>query len=106
MKCLNKSCGSENLLAHVQASLAIPLAKKGGSIHMAGLTVKQTDVKAWWDGTEDDPKLIRGPIICPDCLEEHVYLKGLQPSLVKMSYVEALQLGYDHFAKNSQKGEE
>lgn len=106
MRCLNKSCNSENLLAHVQASIAIPLAKKGGTVALQGVVVKQTDIKAWWDGTDDEPKLIRGPIICADCLEEHVYLKGLQPSLRKMSYVEALQLGYDHFAATSQKGEE
>ena len=104
MRCMN--CNSTELLGHVQASLAVPLAQKGGSINTKGLVVKQTDVKEWWDGTADDPRLIRGPIICADCCEEHVYLKGLKPPLRKISYQEALQLGYDHFAADSEKGDE
>jgi hypothetical protein len=106
MHCLNSSCNSTHLLAHVQASVAVPLAQRGGSIKLAGFSVKQSDVKEWWDGTDDEPKLIRGPILCADCLEEHVYLKGLKPALRKMTYMEAVQLGYDHFAATSEKGDE
>lgn len=102
MRCTK--CSSTELLAHVQASLAVPLAQKGGSINTKGFVVKQTDVKEWWDGTDEEPKLIRGPIICADCLEEHVYLKGLSPSLRAVTYQEALQLGYDHFAASSTPG--
>lgn len=105
MKCLNTNCNSPNLLAHVQASVAVPLAQKGGSIILKGFAVKQTDVKEWWDGTESSPVLIRGPIICADCLEEHVYLKGLKPSLRKMTYAEAVQTGYDSLAATSEKGD-
>jgi hypothetical protein len=106
MKCLNTSCNSSNLLAHVQASIAIPLAQKGGSIKLSGVVIKQTDVKEWWDGKDESPTMIRGPIICADCCEEHVYLKGLKPALRKMTYAEAVQTGYDQLAASSEKGDD
>lgn len=98
MKCLN--CGSETLLAHVQASLAVPLGQKGGSIDLAGQpSVTHVTVKEWWDGTKESPRMIRGPILCADCLEEHVYLKGATPALRKMTYAAAMELGYEALLK-------
>lgn len=106
MYCID--CKSEKLLCHVQANVVVPLSQRGGTINLKGFVVKQTDVKAWWDkenGLEANPdRMIRGPIICADCCAEHVYLKGLQPSLRKITYAEALALGYDHFAATSEAG--
>lgn len=104
MKCLE--CGSPELYAHVQASLALPILHKGGGVNTKGFVVKQTDVKEWWCGTDDSPKLIRGPIVCVDCLTDHVYLKGLKPALRKMTYQEAMDIGYETLAASSEKGDE
>jgi hypothetical protein len=106
MRCLEKTCNSENLYAHVQASVAVPLAKRGGSVKLAGVAVKQTDVKGWWDKTENGHmRRIRGPIICADCGAEHFYLKGLDPALRLGSYQEALEAGFEHFESTSAKDE-
>lgn len=106
MRCLEKNCNSENLYAHVQASLAVPLAKRGGSIKLAGTSVTQADVKKWWDATENGhQRRVRGPIICADCGAEHFYLKGLVPALRLGSYAEALELGFEHFEATSAKDE-
>jgi len=102
MHCLDKTCNSTDLYAHVQASVAIPLTQRGGSVNLKGFVVKQSDVKDWWDLENGQPRLIRGPIICANCGAEHVYLKGLSPALRLMSYADAVELGYDHFAATSE----
>lgn len=108
MNCLNPECKSENLLCRVEAVLIAPLAKRGGTLSMKGVKVDQKEIKDWWDKTPSGTteRKIRGPIFCADCDTEHVYLRGLQPSLRKMSYDEAKALGYDHFAATSAKSSE
>jgi hypothetical protein len=107
MHCLEKGCGSSNLYAHVQASLAVPMSQRRGTVNTKGVVVKQTDVKAWWDKNElGHVRRIRGPIICADCGAEHVYLKGLVPALRLLSYAEACELGYEHFADTSERDDE
>lgn len=108
MNCLNPSCKSDQLLCRVSAILMAPLAKRGGTLSMKGVTVGQAEIKAWWDknaaGTEE--RKIRGPIVCAECDTEHVYIRGLQPSLRMITYDEACEKGYDHFASISTKSSE
>lgn len=102
MHCLN--CKSTNLICRVEAVVMLPLAKKGGTVLTKGFAVKQTDVKDWWDKTPiGDERKIRGPIVCGDCDEEHTYFRGLQPSLVKVTYAEAVQNGYEYYASKSKR---
>lgn len=104
MHCLDKNCNSAELYAHVQASVALPMAQRGGSVSTKGFVVKQTDVKDWWDKDENKhTRRIRGPIICASCGVEYFYLKGLVPALRMGSYTEALELGFEHFESTSTK---
>ena len=107
MHCLNPNCKSTNLLCRVQAVLMAPLTQRGGSLAMKGIAVGQKDIKDWWDKTlSGNKKMIRGPIVCADCDTEHVYLVGLQPSLRQMTFDEANEKGYAHFAATSEKSDE
>lgn len=86
MKCLN--CDSEELCGVVTIEKVIPLTQRGGSLNVAGEKVTQKDLKNQWDKTHDmqGDRYVRGPIICLECETEHVYLKGVQPSLYTLEY--------------------
>lgn len=107
MNCLNPECKGTTLLARVEAILMAPLTQRGGSLAMKGIAVSQQEIKAWWDKTLSGSKrMIRGPIICADCDTEHTYFCGIQPSLRKIDYAEAITMGYDHYASTSEKSTE
>lgn len=86
MKCLN--CGAEELHGVVTIEKVLPMTMRGGSLNVAGEKVTQKDLKEQWDKTHDKQgdRYVRGPIICLECETEHVYLKGVQPSLYILEY--------------------
>lgn len=86
MKCL--ACGSSSLFAYVTITRAIPLSDRNGTLNMAGVTVKQSEIKAAWD-----EHAIRGPIVCSDCAQQHFYLVGGKKTLHKGDVNDARDIG-------------
>lgn len=75
LKCLH--CGSTELLAEVVVTKLFGLAKRRGSIRLAGQVINQIETKAAWDeeiGDEHGEKAIKGDIICADCTTRHHYV--------------------------------
>lgn len=90
-------CKSKELVGKVVVEKLLPLASRNGTIKVGGQAVTQMDIKELWDGKPDDPKSIKGPILCMDCGTEMVYVVGLAKPLKIMAYEEAVALGHEYF---------
>lgn len=100
MKCVN--CDSEELAGVVTIEKVLPFTQKGGSVNVAGEKVTQKDLKEQWDKTHDrtGDRYVRGPIICLECEAEHIYLKGVQPSLYKLEYRRVQNMSVEEVLEN------
>lgn len=83
MHCPN--CNHDELIALITLEVPVPLAKKGGGIKTAGVPMTHQILKDQWGlDAKGDKKKIRGPIVCPMCDTELVYVSGsntpLQPA--------------------------
>lgn len=69
VQCL--SCKGENLVGEVTIKKLLPLAKRNGTVKIAGQTISQIDLKnAWAENSDGSTKRLRGPVYCEDCLTE------------------------------------
>jgi hypothetical protein len=70
-----RSCGSKNLLALVVVKKFFPMAARQGSIKLSGKIIDQVETKFAWDKEADGvtEKRTKGPIVCGDCEQSHVY---------------------------------
>lgn len=75
MPCL--SCGCEDLIAKVKISWDARFVERHGTVRIGGVKITQLDIKEAWDNKPgQEPKKLKGPIVCTKCKAEHVYYTG------------------------------
>lgn len=84
-------CGGE-LAAVVSITRQVPLAATGGNVKVSGITVSQIDLREeFCKDRNGNDKVLRGPIFCTACGEEHYLHVGKRTTLrkgnVDMAYV-------------------
>lgn len=73
MKC--PDCDSEEMKGYVQLERYIAMAKRNGTVKIAGEKVSQLDLKEKWDKNDDgSEKDVKGPIFCMECGERFEFV--------------------------------
>lgn len=91
------SCGETKLMATTTVTVVCELAARGGGVKVGGVSVTQVDIKESWAIDQDtrEEKKVRGPIVCPACAEEMVYVVDHPKNPVVIPWEEAKHLTYE-----------